>query len=82
MRPSTIAPAAFIRATTGASRDGSECSSAGTPWVVAEPTQSMFSLTVKGTPCNGPLAAPRRRASAASAAASADSLSTTVTALT
>ena len=49
------------------------------PCVVGEPTQSMFSLMVKGTPCNGPEFSLR---SAASAPSSAVSASVRVTALT
>ena len=32
--------------------------SAGTPQVVGRPAMSMFSFTVKGTPCSGPMASP------------------------
>ena len=74
-----IAPASFIRSTTGASWDGIASAIAGTPWVVGEPTQSIFSLMVKGTPCSGPDAG---EASAWSAASSAESASTRVTAFT
>lgn len=51
-----MAPAAFIRVTVGESMGGSASTSAGTPWVVAEPVQSMFFLMVNGTPRNGPTA--------------------------
>ena len=52
VRPSTIPPAALTRSTVGSSRDGR--ASGNFPHVVAEPTTSMFSLTVNGTPRNGP----------------------------
>ena len=58
MRPIGIAPAARRRSTTGASIGATASASAGTPEVVGVPATSMFSLTVTGTPCSGPL---RRR---------------------
>lgn len=73
-----MAPAAFMRATTGESVEGIASANIGRPWVVGEPIQSMFSFTKNGTPCSGPNASPP---SARSAALSADSASTTVTAL-
>ena len=63
VRASTMAPAALRRATTGASRQGMALRNTGTPWVVADPTQSRFSLTVNGTPCKGPRAGAVCRAS-------------------
>ena len=75
VRPRGIAPAAFMRATTGASTDGIELARAGTPLVVAESRQSMFSLMVNGTPCRRPVGS---RRSASAAAASAESARTTV----
>ena len=75
VRPSGIAPAAFMRATTGASKEGIESARAGTPLVVAESRQSMFSLMVNGTPCRGPVGS---RRSASAAATIAESARTTV----
>ena len=53
-----IAPAARMRSTTGASFGTTACASAGTPQVVGRPAMSMFSFTVKGTPCKGPTLSP------------------------
>jgi hypothetical protein len=50
VRPMGIAPAAFIRSTTGASRAGYASASAFKPCVVGVPATSMFPLTVNGTP--------------------------------
>ena len=81
VRPIGMAPAARMRSTMGESVEATASASAGTPWVVAEPSTSMFSLIVKGTPWNTPEGSPAaRRSSARRAAASADSASTTVTA--
>ena len=65
-----MAPAARRRPTCGASADGMAWASAGTPCVVAEPARSMFSLTVNGTPCNGPIGAPSATTRSALSAAS------------
>ena len=54
VRPIGIAPAASIRSTTGASVGTTACANAGTPQVVGRPDMSIFSFTVKGTPCRGP----------------------------
>jgi hypothetical protein len=58
VRPMGIAPAARIRSTAGASKGTAVCASAGTPQVVGRPAMSMFSFTVKGTPCRGPTLSP------------------------
>ncbi len=83
VRPMGIAPATFNCPTCGESMAGMIPSMRTTPCVVAEPTTSMFSFAVKGTPWSGPGVCPAASArSASSAAASACSASTTVTALT
>jgi hypothetical protein len=83
VRPIGIAPAAFNRSTTGASRLGYAAASALSPSVVGVPARSMFSLTVTGTPCNrGRSPPPATTRSAAFAASTACSPSTRVTALT
>ena len=77
-----IAPACFMRSTTGESTGGSASASAGRPQLVADPTMSMFCFTVHGTPCSGPRSSPALRARSASAAAPrASSASTTGRAL-
>ncbi len=76
-----MAPAARIRATTGASVPGIRstppvllCSS-DQPAVVGKPTMSIGSLTTTGTPASGPSASPAaRRASTARASAKASGL--------
>ena len=50
VRASGTPPARFMRSTSAASRSGRKFARAGTPIVVGEPTQSMFSLMVNGTP--------------------------------
>src|SRR5215212_7743925 len=57
--PSKTAPAARIRATTGASRSGMRSTKSGNPPVVRRPAVSSESLTVKGTPWRGPHTSPR-----------------------
>ena len=81
VRASGMPPARFMRPTMTSSRSGRRLARAGTPLVVGEPTQSMFSLMLKGTPCSGPRSS-CGAASATSAASSALSTSGTVTALT
>ncbi len=82
VRPMAIAPAAFMRSTTGASTGAMTSASAGRPLVVGVPARSMFSFTVNGTPWSGPSASPAETArSAATAASPAPSASTRVTAL-
>src|SRR5512132_175255 len=80
VRPMGIAPAAFIRSTTGASRLGYAPASALNPWVVGVPATSMLSLIVKGTPWNGgtlpPSAVARSAAFAASRACSPRTMTT------
>ncbi len=58
VRPMGIAPAPFMRSTTGESTAGIASASAGSPQFVDEPTRSMFCFTVNGTPCNGPSGSP------------------------
>ena len=82
VRPSGIPPALFMRSTIAASRSGSVFAKAGTPWVVGEPTQSMFSLMVNGTPSSGPVRSAAGTASAASAPSRALSSVRWTTALT
>ncbi len=83
VRATTMAPAAFRWRMTGASRSAIECRRLTTPCVVAEPSTSMFSLTVMGRPWSGPTGSPdATRRSARSAAASASSANTAVTAFT
>src|SRR5438128_3153174 len=78
-----IAPASRKLATCGASRPGSASASALTPWVVADPATSLFSLTVNGTPCSGPVGSPAATfLSAESPAARHSSPSSRVMALT
>ena len=55
VRPIGIAPAASMRSTTGAFDVGIASASTVRPLVVGVPTRSMFSFTVIGTPCNGPV---------------------------
>ncbi len=50
VRPIGIAPAAFMRSTTGASTGEIASANAGTPWSLAQPARSMFCFTVSGTP--------------------------------
>ena len=64
--PSTIAPAARIRATAVASASGTKSFRPSVPPVETMPSVSCESLMVIGTPCSGPNDSPR--ASAASAA--------------
>ena len=75
------APAARMRATTGASVAGIRSTppallySSDQPPVVGKPTMSMVSLTTTGTPASGPSASPAaRRRSIARASASASGL--------
>ena len=76
-----MAPAARMRSTTGASTGATALASAGTPQVVGRPAMSMFSFTVKGTPCSGPTVSPAASFwSALTAAARASSASTRTTA--
>ena len=83
VRPIGIAPAFLRWATTGASVSGRESFRPTIPCVVAEPTRSMFSLIVMGTPCSGPTSSPEAIFSSASRAArKASSSRTTVTAFT
>ena len=78
-----MAPAARRFATAGASSGGTASAIATTPCVVGDPARSMVSLTVIGTPWNGPVGSSRAiAASASSASDSASSASVTVTALT
>lgn len=53
VRPMMIAPAALRRSTVGASTSATASARVGTPWVVAVPATSTFSLIVTGTPCRG-----------------------------
>ncbi len=76
--PRITAPAAFNRATTGASRSGNRSmppvplKSPDQPPVEGKPTMSMASLTTTGTPASGPSASPAaRRRSIALASSSA-----------
>ena len=74
--PNTIAPAAFSAATVGASCCGTCSASSVAPPVERMPAVWSASLIVIESPCNGPTASPRlSAASAASAAALADSKS-------
>ncbi len=83
VRREGIAPTARRFATAGTSSGGMASASAVTPWVVGDPTRSIVSLTVNGTPWNGLVGASRAiAASASSAAARASSVSVAVTALT
>ena len=68
VRPIGMAPAASIRSTIGAFADGSASASTVSPLVVGVPSRSMFSFTVIGTPCSGPVAGMRSIASAAARA--------------
>ena len=61
--PSTIAPAAFSRATAGASSVGTKDPSSGVPAVLGSPATWMLSFTAMGMPCNEPGVSPRRRIS-------------------
>ena len=62
--------------------DATASARAAIPLVVGVPARSMFSLTVIGTPCSGPIASPLARVrSAASAPARASVASTRTTAL-
>ena len=82
VRPIGIAPAAFMRSTTGASTGEIASAKAGTPLSVAHPARSMFCFTVNGTPCSGPSVSPAASAaSAAFAPARASSARTLVIAL-
>jgi hypothetical protein len=82
LRPIGIAPAARIRATTGASIDAIASARATIALVVGVPARSMFSFTVNGTPCRGGRCSPLAwAASAASAAALASVASTRTIAL-
>ncbi len=91
VRPIGIPPAALTRSTVIASRGGKASAKAATPWVVAYPKRSMFSLIVNGTPWSGPSLSPppapapkpgsscsETARSAASAAANAASAISTV----
>ena len=81
VRPMMTAPAAVQFATTGLSSWAMRLRNATTPFVVAQPAWSMFSLIVTGTPCSAPRASPRATAaSARSAAAPAAAPRSTVTA--
>src|SRR5438270_10004954 len=72
--PSTIAPAAFKRATTGASSSGTRSAYTYDPLVVRTPRVGMRSLIETGTPCSGPsTSAWARPRSAAAASARARS---------
>src|SRR5205807_8811368 len=68
--PSTMAPAAFSRATTSASSSGTWCSKILLPHVVRMPLVGVRSLIDTGTPCSGPRRARRRAAAVARFAAS------------
>ena len=83
VRPSGIAPAAFMRSTPGASDGAIASAKIGSPFVVGCPSTSMLVLMVNGTPWNVPSVSPRETAaSAASASRRASSLSTCTIALT
>src|SRR5258708_17044508 len=86
VRPMMTAPAFFQLATTGLSAVAMRSLNAATPLTVAQPSWSIFSLMVTGTPCNGPntsldFTARATAASARSAAASASADKSQVTAL-
>src|SRR5439155_4046669 len=68
--PNTMAPAAFRRATAGASSVGTWSLSSTAPPVERMPAVAMASLTVIGNPCSGPPHSPRVARSSAAAAAS------------
>ena len=75
--PSSIPPAARMRATTVASRSGTWSAKAREPHVVRTPAVTRLSFTENGTPCSGPSGMPARTASsAARASTSADSAQT------
>ena len=83
VRPIGMPPAARILSTTGASIGTTACANAGTPQVVGRPAMSMFSFTVKGTPCKGPSGSPAAiMRSALRAAARASGARTRTTAFT
>ena len=52
--PQITAPASRTRATGSASSEGTKSASSGAPEVVMQPSVWNESLTVIGTPCNGP----------------------------
>src|SRR4051794_34467137 len=80
--PNTIAPAAFKRATDGASWAGTWSVSSTAPPVERRPATSIASLIVIGSPWSGPRHSPRAAsASARSASARARSRSRVTTAL-
>ena len=79
--PSTIAPAALIRATTVASRSGTRSRQPTVPAVVRRPAVSSESLIVHGTPWSGPAGSPRRSLPSASRARSSASGASVTTAL-
>ena len=81
VRPSGIAPAPFIRSTTGASRVGYESASALAPSVVGVPMRSRSSLMVNGTPWNGSRSRPAATARSVALAASNACSPRTTTAL-
>ncbi len=68
--PRIIAPAAFRRATAGASRSGTNAARIAEPLVVLRPAVSIVSLIVIGTPCSAPRFSPRTTAASASLALS------------
>src|SRR5437867_13114730 len=75
--PSTIAPAARMRATAAASALGRVCAKGRAPPVVGIPATSKISFTPTGTPCSGPQSRPARAsASRSRATARAPSAST------
>ena len=75
--PSSTVPAAFSRATTVASCDGTRCSSTFDCAVVRTPAVSYRSFRAMGMPCSGPRYSPATMAaSAARASATAESAST------
>ena len=81
VRPRTTAPARARLRATGESSGAMTLASPTTPFGVACPAWSTFSLMVTGTPWSGPGAAPARNASSrASARSCALSRSSTVTA--
>ncbi len=76
--PSTMAPAAFRRATTSASSSGTWCSKILLPHVVRMPFVGVRSLIDTGTPCSGPRRARRLAAAVAFVAASSAGSAATV----
>src|SRR5205823_9075587 len=68
VRPTMIAPARRRLRTSGESLGAIRLAKAASPFVVAYPSWSIFTLIVTGTPTSGPGSAPLLRARSAAAA--------------